>query len=212
MRLGLSCFAVATLLTAALDAAADLFADFFNEELGAAGWAGLVDRTIPQGKLTGWILTARKEGTSLPRALLHEVSATAWLRALHTQRERLGGLALRIGGAGDKLSKPPGLDDHRTAALLAFLIRGELDLRNNFNGAIFKLLKVLRILAGRLIFICRTGKELAVTPPLYLHHSAALFTGNIGGRLDRVLRTGDGLGTFHFSGERAVKVAHGLDP
>ena len=43
----LPCFAVATLLAAALDAAADLFADFFNEERGAAGRASLVDRAIP---------------------------------------------------------------------------------------------------------------------------------------------------------------------
>lgn len=96
-RSDLSCFAVAALFATALDTAADLFADFFNKKRGATSWAGLIDRTIPQGKLTGWILTARKEGTSFPRALLHEIAATALLGTLYTQCERLGGLALRIG-------------------------------------------------------------------------------------------------------------------
>ena len=73
----LSCFSVSTLLATALDAAANLFADFFKEKRGAAGWTGLVDRTIPQGIFARGILTARKERTSFSRALLDEVASTA---------------------------------------------------------------------------------------------------------------------------------------
>ena len=94
-RSDLPCFAVATFLATALDAAANLLADFFNEKRGAAGWAGLVDWTIPQSIFARGILTARKERTSFSRTLLDKVAATAWLGALHAQRERLGGLALR---------------------------------------------------------------------------------------------------------------------
>ena len=60
-RVGLACLAVATLLTTALDAAADLFAHFLDEKRGAAGRARLVDRAIPQGILACRILTAGKE-------------------------------------------------------------------------------------------------------------------------------------------------------
>jgi len=60
-RIGLACFAVAAFFATALDAAADLLADFFNEKRGAAGWTGLVDRTIPQSIFARWILTASKE-------------------------------------------------------------------------------------------------------------------------------------------------------
>ena len=59
--LSLSCFAVAAFFATALDAAANLLADFLDEERGAAGRAGLVDRTIPQGIFARRILTAGKE-------------------------------------------------------------------------------------------------------------------------------------------------------
>src|SRR6266849_140726 len=209
---GLSCFAVAAFFAAALDAAANLLAHFFNEERGAAGWAGLVDRTIPQGIFARRILTASKERTSFSRALLDEIASTAWLRALHTQRERLGGLALRIGGAGDKLSKPPGLHYHRAAAFLALLIRRQLNLRNNFNGAILELLKVLRVFAGRLVLVRRTGEEFAVTSPFNLHHSAALLAGNIRRWLHRVLGARNRLRFLQVHREGPVKLLHRRHP
>jgi len=61
MRSDLSCFAVAAFFAAALDAAANLFTYFFNKEWSAAGWAGLVDGTIPQSIFARRILTASKE-------------------------------------------------------------------------------------------------------------------------------------------------------
>ena len=83
IRLNLPCFAVATLFTAALDTAANLFAHFFNEKRGSTGRTGLVDRAIPQGIFARRILTAGKEGTAFSRALLDEVTTTAWLGTLH---------------------------------------------------------------------------------------------------------------------------------
>src|SRR6185436_3603949 len=211
-RSNLSGFAVAALLAAALNATADLLADFFDEERGAAGWAGLVDRTIPQGIFAGGILTAGKERTSFSRALLHEVSATAWLGTLHTQRKRLGGFALRIGGAGDELSKPPGFHHHRATALLTLLIRCEFDLRNNLNGAILELLKVLRVLAGGLVLVRGTGEKLAVTPPFNFHHPTALLAGNICRWLHRVLGSRNRLRLFKIRCEGPIKSPHRRHP
>ncbi len=167
----LPCFAVTTFFASALDTSTDLFADFLDEKRSAAGRAGLVDWAIPQSILARRILTAGKERTAFSRALLDEVTATTWLGALHTQRERLSGLAFRVGRAGNELSKSPGLYHHRTTALLALLIRRQLNLRNNFNGAILKLLEILRVLAGRFILVCWASQKLTVAPPFNLHHS-----------------------------------------
>ena len=46
-EVGLSCLAVAAFFAAALDAAADLLADFLDKKRGAAGRASLVDWAIP---------------------------------------------------------------------------------------------------------------------------------------------------------------------
>src|SRR5207253_5089227 len=128
-------------------------------------------RTIPQSIFARRILAAGKERTSFPRALLDKIASTAWLRALHTQCEWLGGLALRISGAGDELSKPPGLHHHRAAAFLALLIRRQLNLRNNFNGSIIELLKILCVLAGRLILVAGQAEEFPLRSPLISIHS-----------------------------------------
>jgi hypothetical protein len=165
---GLACLAVTTFFASALNTSTDLFTDFLDEKRSAAGRTGLVDWAIPQSILARRILTAGKERTAFSCALLNEVTATAWLGTLHTQRERLSGLALRIGGAGNELSKSPGLHHHRTAAFLALLIRRQLNLRNNFNGAILKLLEVLRVLAGRFILVRWASQKLTVASPFPL--------------------------------------------
>src|SRR5688572_16711711 len=96
----LSCFAVAAVFVTTLHAAAGLLAHFFDEKRGATGWAGLRDRTIPQGIFAGWILAARKKRPTFSRALLDQITPAARLWTFHAQRERLGRFALGVRGTG----------------------------------------------------------------------------------------------------------------
>src|SRR5262249_23098376 len=120
--------------------------------------------------------------------------------------------ALRVGRTGDEFAKPSCLDHHRTTALLTDLIGRDVLLRDNLYGAVRQLFEVLGILAGRIVLVARAGQELAVPPPLDLHHSSASLARNVGRRLYRILRPRDSLGLLEISGEWIVKVADGLHP
>ena len=96
-----------------------LLADLFNEK-GALH--------VGQGLLMGRSQSAnshpgndhRNKSFVLFRALLNEISTATWLRTLHSECDRFGGLAFRIGGTGEELAEAPGFDDHGTRALFTF--------------------------------------------------------------------------------------------
>ena len=107
-------FAIATLFIAALHGTAGLLADLFNKERSLTHGARFVERAIPQRIFTLWVTATRIKIPSLLRALLNQISTTIGLRTFHSQRDRLGRLAFRIGGASQKLSETSRLYHHRT--------------------------------------------------------------------------------------------------
>ena len=213
IRLSLSCFAVTTFFTTALDASANLFGHFFNEKRGAAGRTGLVDRAVPHGIFTGRIFAAGKKcPRALLGALLNKIATAAWLWAFHAQRKRLGRLTFRVRGTGDELAESTGFHQHRTTAFLALLIGGHLFLRDYFQGPVRELFKILSIFAGRLVLVRRAGEKLSISPPFNLHHLAALLAGKIRRWLHRVLGARNVLGLLQIRNEGPVKLPHGHHP
>ncbi len=75
-----------------------------------------------------------------------------------------------------------------------------------------KLFEILRIFAGRIVLVRRAGEKLPISPPLDLHHPAALFARNVRRRLHRVFGPWNGLRPFQFPRERRVKIAHRRNP
>src|SRR5215213_6245331 len=120
----LSGFPIPAFFVAALDTTAGLLTHLFNEERSLTGRTGLGDRAVPQRILALRITTTGIEGAALLRPLLNQVTIATWLRAFHTQSERLRCFAFRISGAGDELSEAPRFHNHGTAALITFFVGG----------------------------------------------------------------------------------------
>src|ERR1043165_3704410 len=89
-----------------------------DHELGVADRARLRDRLVPrhEGALLLRPVRAAVERLAAPRSLLGDEPAAARPRALHAERDRLGGLALRVLGARQERAEPAALDRHRRAA------------------------------------------------------------------------------------------------
>src|SRR5439155_27261872 len=97
-----------------------------DHELGVADRARLRHRLVPRHEVALLLgpVRAAVERLAAPRPLLGDEPAAARPRALDAQRDRLGGLALGVLGAGQERAKPAALDGHRRAADLADLVGG----------------------------------------------------------------------------------------
>src|SRR5207244_1314866 len=133
----------------------------------------LRDRPIPRDEvaLCLAVVGAAEEDLAAPRPLLRQEAATPGPRAVDPQRDRPGGLALRITRAGEELAEPAALDQHRRAAGLALLVGGRL--RRDLDRAVLAPDELLGVLALR---VTGAGEELAVSAPLDHHRRPALLT------------------------------------
>src|SRR5256712_2633355 len=203
-------FFVAALVVAADEAGAGLLGVFFHQERRAALRAGLRHRPVPEGEVALGVVRAGVERAAFLAPLLREVAAV--LGALDAEREGLRVLAGRVRRAREELAEPAALDHHWGAALLTLLVGRDLLLGDDLDGAVGQPLKVLGVLAGRVLLVARAGQELPVPAPLDLHHPAALLARDVGRRLDRVFGAGEVLGFFDVLAERQVEIAHRGDP
>src|SRR5438132_4092913 len=203
-------FFVAALVVAADEAGAGLLGVFFHQERRAALRAGLRHRPVPEGEVALGVVRAGVERAAFLAALLREVAAV--LGALDAEREGLRVLAGRVRRAREELAEPAALDHHWGAALLTLLVGRDLLLGDDLDGAVGQPLKVLGVLAGRVLLVARAGQELPVPAPLDLHHPAALLTRDVRRGLDRILGAGECLGLFDVLAERQVEIAYRGDP
>src|SRR5437899_10103216 len=165
-------FFVAALVVAADEAGAGLLGVFFHQERHVALRTGLRHGPVPEGEVALGVVRAGVERATLLAALLREVAAV--LGALDAERDGLCALAGRVRRAREELAEPDALDHHRRAALLTLLVGRDLLLGDDLDGAVGQPLKVLGVLAGRVLLVARAGPERPVPAPLDLHHPAAL--------------------------------------
>src|SRR5207302_1487684 len=183
---------------------------FLYEERCVALRAGLRHGPVPEGEVALGVVRAGLERAACLAALLREVVAV--LGTLDAGRNLFRDLAGRVVRAREELPEPAGLDHHRRAALLAFLVGCRVLFRDDLDRAVWQLLEVVGVLAGWVILVTRAGQELPVPAPLDLHHPAALLTRDVRRGLDRVLGAGERLGLFDVLAERQVEIAYRGDP
>src|SRR5262245_16718267 len=137
----------------------------------AALRARLGHRAGPERELASRVVAAREEGLAPPRPPLHELSSASRLGTGDAERDRLGGLAVRIARARDELPEAPVLDHHRLAAGRADLV-GRL-----VGGLLAAAAQILRVLA---LGVRRAGQEAAEPAELLDDGLAALRAGLAG--------------------------------
>ena len=85
-----------------------------------ASVADLLYGLMPGSKITAWVITAAIEYLPPSGTLLDDTTFTAFLGALDVQANRLGVLAIRIGGTSQKSTIAADPDDHVGAAFVTF--------------------------------------------------------------------------------------------
>src|SRR5262245_48387207 len=147
-----------------------------GQEGGSALGARLRDRSLPDHERARGIGRAAVEDTPAPAAPGHELTLAVGLGTGDAQGHRLGGLALRVAGAGDELSVAAVLDDHRLAARGTDLV----------GGLVRRALVAAEVPGVAAIRIGGAGQELAEAAPA-LQEGLAAFGARLtrlGSRLD----------------------------
>src|SRR5690349_21186887 len=151
---------------AALEAGAGLpigLAHLLLHAYPAALGTGIGHRLVPGGEVARRVADAAPERLAPLGTPFGEVALDA-LGALDPERDGARALARGIGGAGEELAEPAGLDDHGRAAQMALLVGGPV------GRAL--LLERLHVVAGVLVLDAR---EIRPEPSgLELDRAAAL--------------------------------------
>ena len=87
--------------------------DLLHHERMVALGALFLDRLVPTGKVAFGVLGTTVEQFLAASTFLDNLAVAAGLRAVDTQRDRLGALTIGVSGASQKTSEAPDFHHHR---------------------------------------------------------------------------------------------------
>src|SRR5579862_8558012 len=181
-----------------------------RDEARAARRTRLRDGAVPGHELALRVAVAAVEELAAPRAALHQLALAAAEQALHARRhrlvDRLHVLALRAARAAEELPVATEADLHRTAALLAHLVR-RLGL-DRTDRAVVVAGEVLRVLA---LGVRGAGEEFTPSAPLDDERLAALLAREAGRALLALHVAHLDLGLLEVLRERVPEAAKRVD-